>query len=374
MSGGRAGGRRDDLTTPNDHDVIVMPHGDDEVVVFGRGLGEWTELLDRAMPVIGQIVGLLGETDATSNDGIGVRYFRIRPEDEAAFRRYQRSFTEDGYFRATLRNEDGFAHQLAFKETEPAAVASQPPLDPSMLLAAAQLAAIQQQLARMEDVLDEIVVDLQAIIENLQRNQAASAAAAVSVLREVTENRMRGGRLSSADWDRIAGVEETVRQQLIAVVDEMVDFADHLYLTGRLAEDRKLPKRLSPGRWRSLVEQSSVLASAGLQWVAAYSVKLQQDDEYEAEAVEAAYETFAELIRRRGDAIATVDDAMATAPVAARRSTRELLFSDGIPVGRAKDTRDLAALERFRSELCASTQPFAEMAALPPPVLALQQA
>ena len=216
--------------------------------------------------------------------------------------------------------------------------------------------------------------DVEAILNLLRRDQAASVAAAADVLREVTATIRRTGRISAADWDRIAGLDETVRRRWLAVIDELQEFGEKLKLTGRVADDRHIPRKLSAGRWSQLVQQSYGLERAGLQWTSAYALKLQQDGQDDPVAVERVHGSLRTLADKRDAIIAGVIATVNDAPTAKRRSTWELLLKEGVPRGRHRDSTDLQKLASFRRDTQSGSQTYLEFAQLDYSPLTLEAA
>lgn len=333
--------------TSQSRPVLLVPRPNGDAVVFETAPDE-VDRLSWSLPAVQALSQLLGNPGAP----VRGRLFTIRPQDEALLSRLQKVSAGDGYIRGTLRDETGFRHQMAFKETD--AVSSSPSVDPALVVTAAQLASIQQQLGRIEDVLEDVAATVEEIIEALRRDQAARVAGAVDILAEVAATTQRNQRISRSDWDRISGLEQVVRHSLIAVVVEMEGFAEEYQPTGRLATDRRLPRRLSGTRWQSLVHQSFALNRAGLQWAAAYASKLSQDGEYDSEAVAAAFQSIDRLAQRRNRALEHVLDVVRDAPTAVPHPVWRHLLTTGIPVGRSKDAHDLQKLTDLRDQLRAT--------------------
>lgn len=354
---------------PEAHRVVLVPEDEGRLVIFGRDLGALAPSLDWAAPAANLILELLG---GGSEAGLQGRYFTIRPEDEIAYDRLKKAAAGDGYIYGSLRNDSGFAHAMAFREVDGAPVPPSQLPSSVMLATAVQFAAIEQQLVRMEDALEAVGTDVAAMLSLLRRDHGASVAAAADVLREVTESTRRNGRISTADWDRIAVLEETFRRRWLAVVDEMQEFGEKLDLTGRIADDRRIPRTLSAGRWSQLVQQSYGLERAGLQWASAYALKLQQDGEADPVAVEGVHGSLRMLADRRDAIIADVIATVNAAPTTKRRRNWELLLKEGVPGGRHRDSTDLQGLMSFRREIQSGSQTYLELAQLDYPPLTLE--
>lgn len=347
--------------------VVLVPRPTGDAVLFDASEPS-SETLHRALPLVEMLGRLL------DRPGVPVRgrLFSIRPQDEAVFGQLKKIAAGDGYIRGTLTDDGLFHHQMAFREVDLTASQAPPAINPMMLAVTAQLAAIQQQLHRIEDTLEGVTVTVEQILEHLHRDQAAQAAINVRTIAEVIATLHRTQRLSEADWDRINGLEQLVRQRLLAVVDEMGEFERKYKPTGALNKDKRLHRRLCGSRWQVLVQQSYALERAGLQWTTAYATKRQQDGEPDAMAVSAAQELFEELACRRDAALQAVLETARNGPKAVARSTWHHLVTTGIPRGRSEDARNLHHLEVFRSQLEA-TGPFGELRAAPP-MLALEVA
>jgi hypothetical protein len=249
---------------------------------------------------------------------------------------------------------------MAFREAQaPASAPAAPPVDPLMLAMAAQLVAIQEQLVQIEDQLEDLSLSVESIKDLLERDHAAQAAAAVAILSDVAETTRQTGRVSGADWDRIATLDHTLRHRLIACVDELESFASRLEFRGDLRADHQLVKELSPERWEQLLQQTVALEHASFAWIASYALKLQQDGEFDPDAIERSIDTISELLRRRDAARTAVLAAADSGPHASRRSNLELLVTTGIPKGRAIDRHRLDALKEFRGSLTSASQEIA---------------
>ena len=346
---------------PGVHRVVLVPEDEGRLVIFGRDLGALAQSLDWVTPAAKLLSELLG---GGSEAGLQGRYFTIRPEDEIAYDRLKKAAAGDGYVYGSLRNDSGFAHAMAFREADGAPVAPAQLPSSVVLATAVQLAVIEQRLDRIEEALEAVGTGVAAMLSLLRRDHAASVVAAADVLREVTETTRRTGRISAADWDRIAGLDKTVRRRWLAVIDEMQEFGETLKLTGRIADDRRIPRTLSAGRWSQLVQQSYGLERAGLQWASAYALKLQQDGQDDPVAVERVHESLRTLADRRDAIIAGVIATLNEAPTAKRRSNWELLLKEGVPGGRRHDSTDLRELARFRRDTQSGSQAYLEFAQL----------
>ena len=346
---------------PAAHRVVLVPDAEGRLVIFGRDLGALAQALDWVAPAAKLVSELLG---GGSEAGIQGRFFTIRPEDEIAYDRLKKAAAGNGYVYGSLRDDSGFAHAMAFREVDGAPVAPAQLPSSVMLATAVQSAAIEQRLAGIEKALEAVGTDVATMLRLLRRDHEASVVAAADVLREVTATTRRTGRISAADWDRIAGLEETVRHRWLAVVDEMQEFGEKLKLTGRIADDRRIPRTLSAARWTQLVQQSYGLERAGLQWASAYALKLQQDGQDDPIAVERVHGSLRALADRRDAIIEGVIATLNGAPTARRRSTWELLLKEGVPGGRHRDSTDLQELASFRTDTQSGSQAYVELAQL----------
>jgi hypothetical protein len=250
---------------------------------------------------------------------------------------------------------------MAFREVDAQSIRPGVEPDPAALVAAAQLAAIQEQLKRIEDALEQINLTTNEILDLMRRERAASAVSAVSVVNEVHETVNRTGRISDADWGRVVGVEETMRARLLEVVEEMCDFEDRFKLTGDIDDDRRILQELSAERWGQLVGQAYLLETGLLRWAAIYSLKLNQDQNADPTAVERTRELPMELGRRRDRAVSRVLKRASRGPHAQRRSLKMMMRDRGIPAGLLGDRRDVYALTAFREEVVVGSAVYAEL-------------
>lgn len=330
-------------------DIVLVRNRDRTVTVFGA-LGE----LAKAIPVDAKtalaIAKALGK-QAAPKTGYGQRVFALRPEDEKWFDAALKMDAGDGFVRGVLRSQDGrIVRQVGLKEVSGSApnVAA---ANPALLMVAAQLAVIQDQLARIEGQLELVTIDVSHIIELIERDQSAEAASAVRIVNEVYANTERTGRVSDADWARAANAEDILLKRHSATVDEMRKIARTFQLTGDLSEDDDTAKRIDPDRWRTLLDQEVVIRIAAVQWVAVYARKKEQEGIYDLEAIEAVEHRVTALADRADKSVRKVRKTLDSAPEPEGRQWWQKLFVDGLVVGGQRDEAALARVASTRKQM-----------------------
>lgn len=333
-----------------DGDVVVVQNADDTFTVFGA-LAELAGAVPVNPQVVQMVLAALGRHLGDNGAEIGQRVFAMRPEDYQWFDNAWKMNAGDGFVRGTLRNADGkITRQVAIKEVNglPAQAAQ---IDPMMLLVAGQLASIQQQLDRIEDRLETIGFDVQRGIELLERDQAAEAVSAVTIIGEVYANFVRAGVTDATDWSRAAPLEHIIRKRHVAVVKEMEAIASDFVLDGDVRHDKQVLKKIKAQRWQTLLTQETMLRQAGLQWVTIYGDRKRQEGHDDLEALNAFRERNAVLAEQANTAAQRVLDAGLNAPQTRPRPEWRQLYKDGLVLGGMRDKDAIDKITALRQDL-----------------------
>jgi hypothetical protein len=127
------------------------------------------------------------------------------------------------------------------------------------------MAAIQAQLARMEAVLNDVVLSVGRVASLLERQQRSKLQAALRMLRDTHERTRSTSELSDVDWQRLTGIELELEAQLDAVGDELQDCLS-VRFTGNPKRDAGIMDQLGAERVRELVELHRLLIGGLRQW------------------------------------------------------------------------------------------------------------
>lgn len=299
---------------------------------------------------VARAVGPLLSTALRKTGTRGAKVFEMSPESERLLATARKSEV-GSYFRGVLRNERGQAsHQVQLREVKPVAGPS-----PFEQMAAAQLAAIQAQLERLEDMLNSVVLNTARIVEHLHVQQRAHILAALNLISAIHERTARTGTLATTDWERLAGtVEFELEGQLTAVSEE---------LTRRLAggdfksnpkQSAKVMDELDPKRVSELLQLQRVLIGGLRRYTELLLIRKLDADEFDEQEALDAQARLQALHERHAGALARLEELAIAARRAKPRSNLERLMKDGIVVGSRNDTGHLARVEAGRKSIEAS--------------------
>lgn len=327
-------------------DVLIRPLDGRTVVVVGRddGSGDWHPVAAAVAQTVRAALGL--------GDGapVGERRFAMSPE---SLRHLDADKTQrvGEYFRGVLTNSDGsghYSHQVQLKEVHGSPVA----LDPAAALVAVQIAAMQAQLDRITDLLEEATAKVDAIKDHLDIQQAAAANGALGTVRRVLEDvRGRGGTVGENDWSRLAHLEYAMASALDAVQQELDRVADALVFTGSADQDVKTIRGISPHRVHTLLQMHVALEAGMRRWVYLMAVRKHEVGEDDPAALARHYADLDAAAEHRKEVASRIFKAIATAPEAEGRPWYQLLFTDGLKRGWDKDEDRVEAVEAFKNEV-----------------------
>lgn len=295
-------------------------------------------------------LGPLIATALRKGGASGARVFEMSPESERLLATARKNEV-GSYFRGVLRNDAGkVSHQVQLREIKPAASPS-----PFEQVAAAQLAAIQSQLERIEDILNTVVLNTARVIQHVEDQQRARVLAALRLIGEVHERTAQAGALSGTDWDRLTGtVEFELEAQLTAVGDELERRLADAHFSNNPKHAIKAMDQLDPQRVSELVELHRVLVGGLRRYTELLLVRKLDVGEFdEREALEAQSRLRA-LHERHAKVLKRLEEVAAAARQPRPRSNFERLFSDGIVLGSQNDYRDLVGIEAGRKVIEAS--------------------
>jgi hypothetical protein len=302
-------------------------------------------------------------TAALRKAGVGgASLYELSPDSQRLLSTAQKNEV-GSYFRGVLRREDGkISHQLQLRE-----VTSTPAPSAFDVAAAVQLAAIQSQLSRMEEILNEVALSVERVVSFLELQQRARLLAALRMVQDVHDRASRTGALGDVDWQRLSGaVELELEAQLQAVCEELDRRLSHCHFDGHPKRAAAAMDKLDPKRVAELLELHRLLISGLRRWQELVLFRKISEDEFDhAEAVRAA-DRLRALHERQSNLLQRVDQLAAAAWKAKPRSNLARLLVDGIIQGSRNDDRDLKTIKSGRERLEASVTASRAARALPP--------
>ena len=325
--------------TADSEDVYLVPIDDQHVLAVPVAHGSSNPSLSEAAKLMADVGPLIGAALRRRGQGSAALY-DMSPESRRALLQFKTNDV-DGYFRGVLRREDGkTAHQVQLREVdrEPSAAGG---VDP---IVAAQLAAIQFQLNRMEDTLNDVALGVANVASFLEIDQRAKIEAALRIICEVHDRAGVHGLVSDTEWQRLAGIELLIETQLNAVRSELQDRFERASFKGNPKHDVKAIDAADPSRLAALLSLQRALIGAlrrSQEVLLLRKIGLEEFDETEARtALERLYllERDYTLLDERARKL--IESATQARP----RSNWERLISDGIVMGEKNDRNDLAKI------------------------------
>ena len=328
------------LVPVGDDVVLAVPAGDMEVVVSEARHG-LASLFSKAGPLI--VAALDGSGD------LNVRGAALFEMSTDSYQKYKDARLDEvgAYFRGVLRTSKGQAsHQVQLREVQP----TQMPVGFNAIMAA-QMAAIQAQLDRIEDTLADLAISVSEIMRFLEVQQRAEIEAALRVIRQVHDRARTTRAISDTDWTRIVGLEQVLEKQLIAVRSELQSRLKNPKFGGTPEVDRQQIDKINPDRVAELVDGHQLLTGGLRGWSELLALRKHQEGELSDEEVSAIVTRLEELRAQQDDVRDAVDMVASAAHEAKPRGKIQRLLKDGIVIGAKSDAENLAAIAAGRETL-----------------------
>lgn len=333
----------------DDSEYYLLPLEDNRVVAVptqSTGGGELAGLGEDFARSVGPLLAT-----ALRKGGLpGAKVYELSPESQRKLA-MARTNEVGSYFRGVLRREDGkVSHQVQLREITPA---NKP--TPYEAMAGAQLAAIQAQLGRIEDILNSVALNTERIVKFLEREQRASVLGALSIIAEVHENTLLNGALSGTDWSRLSGtIELEIKKQLGAIGDELEDRFGRASFNTDPKHSIKEMDQLDPQRVSALVELHRVLVGGLRRYLELLLVRKIDEGSFDEHEALSAQARLQELYDRHAGVLERLEAIAELAGGVRPRSNLQRIFHDGIVNGSRNDAKDLAGIEKGRKHLEAS--------------------
>ncbi len=266
-----------------------------------------------------------------------------------SYRKYEDARLDEigTYFRGVLRTSKGQAsHQVQLREVQQ----TQVPIGFDTF-AAAQMAAIQAQLDRIEDTLADLAISVSEVMQFLEVQQQAEIEAALRVVRNVHDRAKHTRAISDTDWTRITGLEHVLEKQLIAVRKELDRRLKSRVFGGTPEADREQMDRINPDRVAELVEAHWLLVGGLRGWNELLVLRKYQMGELGEEEVLDVKTRLKELRAQLDDVLYAVDLIASPEHEARPRRWLQRLFKDGIVLGARNDADNLASIAAGRETL-----------------------
>lgn len=334
----------------SDLEVFLVPVGDD--VVLAVPAGDLEGLASEARPGLASLFSKASPLIAAALDrpgGLNTRGAALFEMSTDSYQKYKGARLDEvgAYFRGVLRTSKGQAsHQVQLREVQQA----QMPVGFNTIVAA-QMAAIQAQLDRIEDTLADLAISVSEIMRFLEVQQRAEIEAALRVIRKVHDRARAKGAISDTDWARIVGLEQVLEKQLIAVRSELQSRLRNPKF-GRTPEaDRQQIDKINPDRVAELVHGHRLLTGGLRGWNELLALRKHQKGEFTAEEVSDIMTRLKELRAQQEDVRDAVGLVASPAQEAKPRGNIQRLLKDGIVMGAKNDAENLAAIAVGRETL-----------------------
>ena len=337
----------------DDAEYYLLPlEGNKVLAVPTDDQGELSTDLSMLGEDVVRALGPLITTALRKSGTTGAKVFEMSPESEKLLAS-AKTAEVGSYFRGVLRNERGHAtHQVQLREVKPVAGPS-----PFEQVAAAQLAAIQAQLERIEDILNSVALNTTRIVEHIEAQQRARILASLKLIAEIHERTVRTGTLASTDWNRLTGsIELELESQLGAISDELGRRLAGGAFTSNPKQAAKVMEELDPKRISELVELHRVLVVGLRRYTELLLVRKLDAEEFdEQEALDAQARLLA-LYERHSGLLSRLEEIALAASKAKPRGNLQRLVTDGILIGSRNDATDLATVWAGRKSIEATAE------------------
>ncbi len=172
---------------------------------------------------------------------------------------------------------------------------------------AAQLAAIQAQLARIEDVVHDIQLTVNHVAAFIATQQRATVHAALDAVHDAHDHATRTGRLTDTDWQRLNDYERVLEAQVRAVADELARrLGAGSDLDGHPDHDAKTMAGINPARVAGLVQLHRALVGGLRRWHELLLLHKIQTDEFDEDDARSADRRLRGLRTQHRDLLADV--------------------------------------------------------------------
>ncbi|ALP50558.1 hypothetical protein P9K31_04935 [Corynebacterium glutamicum] len=331
-------------------EVFFVPVGDD--VVLALPTGDVEELPSKEHPRLATIfnkvspliASVLGQNSDQNNRSAAL--FEMSAD---SYEQYKNARLDviDTYFRGVLRTSKGQAsHQVQLREVQQ----TQIPTGFSPILAA-QMAAIQVQLDRIEDSLAELATSISEIMQFLEMQQQSEIKAAVKIIREVHDRAKVKNTISDTDWTRISGHELVLQGQLIAVRDELKTRLEDIRFGNTPASARKQMDSMDPARVANLFQSHRLLTGGLRGWNELYTLRQHQMGELDETDVSDTVKRLKELQDQQEDIEKAIAQVTSPEKEVKPRSRIQRLFTDGMVLGKKNDLKNLTIVDAGRETM-----------------------
>lgn len=249
--------------------ILARPVDNSQLEVADGG-SAWGAWFSKSGPLVAALFG-----DMEGGRGKNVALFEMSSESLEKFR--EAKLDEIGtYFRGVLRNEKGHAsHQVQLKEVQ---IAQQIPTSMNLVMAA-QLAAIQVQLDRIEHRIEEVNENVARILQFLERGQHSNIVVMFSTLKRVSSRVEAEGSISQVDWERIVGFGEKLEALLYSVSGEINSKVEDLKFDGTPQGHRDALKKLDVERIATLAGEHQLIVTSLAMWIELMLLRTYQNGE-----------------------------------------------------------------------------------------------
>lgn len=335
-------------TDGRDQEVFLVPVGDETVLAVPISDGRPEDRI-AGLPALIQAVGPLVGAVLKGKGVEGASYYELSPESLKMLED-ARLDKVGSYFRGVLRNQDGqISHQVQLREVRPSA--APPGLDPVAVAQMAQMAAIQAQLGRIEDTLNDLTMSVEDVMRFLEVQQRARVEAALQILRELHDRARETGEISATDWHRLTGVELDLETQLRAVRQELSQRLSGRSFGVSPSADAKQMKAVEPQRVAELVQLHRLLLGGLRGWNELLILqKFRQNELSEGEAA-TVMRRLEDLENQHQELLAQLKAVAKDSKQARPRNGLQRLFSDGLILGGSNDERHLKVVADGRRRL-----------------------
>lgn len=325
--------------------VLLLRSGDGEVAAVSAGnpAPGWRPLMDSALTAL---LPHLFTEDGSPASTASVRYFTMRPQDLNAWDTLRRH-GKAGYSYGTLWGETGISQNVQFKETAPPRqVASGPPVDPVALATAIAVAQIQADIKRLMSLVEDVALDVKAILHFLQLGQEAEVLAATETIQDIYLRFCSDLSVGFIDWDRLAGLEQVLKTQHRQIVGELESIAVAMAFT--TVKEARAAARITPDRFQNLITLDAYVLDSLAKWS---EMMLSARASRGENSLAAASETRTQMQNYVADLRTVLGKVNSATSVMSGRGFWEKLFDNGFVVGSRRDAEAQNAAMDRRTEL-----------------------
>jgi hypothetical protein len=341
----------------SDEEVFLVPIGDDAVLTIPVAAQEDSSAeidVSTLIEAVGTLIGAVLKHGGRS----GARLYELSPDSQRQLRGAHRDEV-GSYFRGILRDADGrIAHQIQLREVH----AARAPAGFDAL-AAAQMAAIQAQLSRIEDTLGDIAASVTDVVGFLELQQRSRVETALQILRELHDRARQTGAITQTDWDRLTGVEFELESQLKAVSNELARLLGGRTFGKSPKSDADQMKAIKPERVHDLVGAHRMLIGGLRGWNELLLLRKYEAGELSEAEVAAAKDRLAKLEGQHQELLEQLKAVTEASKMTNSRGWLDRLRTDGLVIGGNNDQRHMRTVKSGWAKLTA----VAEAAKTTPP-------